>query len=296
MDFEKIGRNIDVIRKQRGWTKEKLSQLVGTSATNVVNHIKTGRMSLEMLGRYADGMGCSIADLTDGVINPEDFHLETDLLSYYPYNLAAAVGFYNENLNTPEKRAEALETVYKIYIPAVLKSVGTLTEREQKVLHLRFENGLTYEQCGYQLKVTRERIRQVEAKALRKLRHPRHWKQWKMDTMKTAWDIAVERDNLKLEIINLQQELEKVVRATGYDDKRINQTLKDVEPPEDLSIDYLELSVRSWNCLHRAGFTKLSDFDGKTVADLMKVRNLGKKSMLEVLERLKEHGVILPDE
>ena len=52
----------------------------------------------------------------------------------------------------------------------------TLTEREQKVLKLRFglEDGRarTLEEVGKEFKVTRERIRQIEAKALRKLRHP----------------------------------------------------------------------------------------------------------------------------
>ena len=52
----------------------------------------------------------------------------------------------------------------------------TLTEREEKVIRLRFgiEDGCprTLEEVGTEFKVTRERIRQIEAKALRKLRHP----------------------------------------------------------------------------------------------------------------------------
>ena len=54
--------------------------------------------------------------------------------------------------------------------------IGTLTDREQKVLKLRFglEDGKarTLEEVGKEFNVTRERIRQIEAKALRKLRHP----------------------------------------------------------------------------------------------------------------------------
>ena len=54
--------------------------------------------------------------------------------------------------------------------------LGTLTEREQKVLRLRFglDDGRarTLEEVGKEFNVTRERIRQIEAKALRKLRHP----------------------------------------------------------------------------------------------------------------------------
>jgi RNA polymerase primary sigma factor len=58
----------------------------------------------------------------------------------------------------------------------LLKVLGTLTDREQKVLRLRFglDDGRTrtLEEVGKEFNVTRERIRQIEAKALRKLRHP----------------------------------------------------------------------------------------------------------------------------
>ena len=54
--------------------------------------------------------------------------------------------------------------------------LGTLTEREQKVLRLRFgmDDGRarTLEEVGKEFNVTRERIRQIEAKAIRKLKHP----------------------------------------------------------------------------------------------------------------------------
>jgi RNA polymerase primary sigma factor len=56
------------------------------------------------------------------------------------------------------------------------KVLGTLTPREEQVLRLRFGIGdtteLTLEEVGAQFSVTRERVRQIEAKALRKLRHP----------------------------------------------------------------------------------------------------------------------------
>ena len=68
---------------------------------------------------------------------------------------------------------EIAVTLLKEQLEEVL---GTLTEREQKVLTLRFglEDGRarTLEEVGKEFNVTRERIRQIEAKALRKLRHP----------------------------------------------------------------------------------------------------------------------------
>ncbi|MCC8196752.1 MAG: RNA polymerase sigma factor RpoD [Ruminococcus sp.] len=75
--------------------------------------------------------------------------------------------------NAPEPTEAASQVLLKEQIDQVL---GTLTEREEKVLRLRFglEDGRsrTLEEVGQMFNVTRERIRQIEAKALRKLRHP----------------------------------------------------------------------------------------------------------------------------
>ncbi|MBO4847386.1 MAG: DNA-directed RNA polymerase subunit alpha [Lachnospiraceae bacterium] len=56
----------------------------------------------------------------------------------------------------------------------------------------------------------------------------------------------------------------------------------------DMSIDELELSVRSFNCLKRAGINTVKELTNKTPDEMMKVRNLGRKSLEEVLAKLKE--------
>lgn len=61
----------------------------------------------------------------------------------------------------------------------------------------------------------------------------------------------------------------------------------------DMNIDELELSVRSYNCLKRAGINTVQELTNKSPEDMMKVRNLGKKSLDEVLEKLKELGLEL---
>ena len=60
-----------------------------------------------------------------------------------------------------------------------------------------------------------------------------------------------------------------------------------------MSIEDLELSVRSFNCLKRAGINTVEQLTNKTPDDMMKVRNLGKKSLDEVLLKLKELGLSL---
>jgi len=61
----------------------------------------------------------------------------------------------------------------------------------------------------------------------------------------------------------------------------------------DMNIDELELSVRSFNCLKRAGINTVGELTSKTPDDMMKVRNLGRKSLEEVLGKLKELGLSL---
>ena len=61
----------------------------------------------------------------------------------------------------------------------------------------------------------------------------------------------------------------------------------------EMSIDELELSVRSYNCLKRAGINTVEELTNRTPEDMMKVRNLGRKSLEEVLSKLKELGLEL---
>jgi len=61
----------------------------------------------------------------------------------------------------------------------------------------------------------------------------------------------------------------------------------------EMNIDELELSVRSYNCLKRAGINTVEELCSKTSEDMMKVRNLGRKSLEEVLAKLKDLGLQL---
>ena len=72
-------------------------------------------------------------------------------------------------------------------------------------------------------------------------------------------------------------------------EKESNESQKKME----MNIDELELSVRSYNCLKRAGINTVEELCSKTPEDMMKVRNLGRKSLDEVLAKLKELGLSL---
>ena len=63
-----------------------------------------------------------------------------------------------------------------------------------------------------------------------------------------------------------------------------------------MTIEELDLSVRSFNCLKRAGINTVNDLVGKSEEEMMKVRNLGKKSFEEVKEKLRSLGYELSSE
>ena len=92
-------------------------------------------------------------------------------------------------------------------------------------------------------------------------------------------------DHLNL-FIDLSESARSVEVMT---EKESNEKEKALE----MSIDELELSVRSYNCLKRANINTVEELTSKTIEDMMKVRNLGRKSMEEVQEKLKELGLSL---
>ena len=73
----------------------------------------------------------------------------------------------------------------------------------------------------------------------------------------------------------------------------VEQDTDEHEKVLEMTIDELELSVRSYNCLKRAGINTVEELCNKTSDDMMKVRNLGRKSLEEVLAKLKELGLQL---
>ena len=138
--------------------------------------IRVSRQLLQELGR--DPTPEEIAEEMD---MPVDRVREILKISQEPVSLETPIGEeedshlgdFIQDDNVPVPADAAAFTLLKEQLVEVL---GTLTEREQKVLRLRFglDDGRarTLEEVGKEFNVTRERIRQIEAKALRKLRHP----------------------------------------------------------------------------------------------------------------------------
>ena len=96
-----------------------------------------------------------------------------------------------------------------------------------------------------------------------------------------------------IEHLNIITDLSEIADTTGImNAKQEDSKLKKLET----SIDDLDFSVRAYNCLKRAGINTLGDLTEKTELEMMKVRNLGKKSLKEVIDKIKEMGLKFRDE
>ena len=168
------------------WIRQSITRAIADQARTIripvhmvetINKlIRVSRQLLQELGReptpeeIAAEMNMPVERVREILkISQEPVSLETPIGEEEDSHL----GDFIQDDNVPVPADAAAFTLLKEQLEEVL---GTLTEREQKVLTLRFglEDGRarTLEEVGREFNVTRERIRQIEAKALRKLRHP----------------------------------------------------------------------------------------------------------------------------
>ena len=168
------------------WIRQAITRAIADQARTIripvhmvetINkYVRVQRQLLQELGREPPP-----EEIAKHMNMPVDRVREIQKISLEPVSLETPIGEeedshlgdFIQDDNVPVPAEAAAFTLLREQLDEVL---GTLTEREQKVLKLRFglEDGRarTLEEVGKEFKVTRERIRQIEAKALRKLRHP----------------------------------------------------------------------------------------------------------------------------
>ena len=156
-------------------------------------------------------------------------------------------------------------------------ALSTLFERECKCLLARYRDGETLVEAGKTFGVTRERIRQIEAKALRKLKHPSR--------------MAYIRNGLYGEEKRLALETLRAAKERAEADAAAEVYQPEQRSAAGTTVEEMGLSVRSYNCLKRAGIERASDLMGLDYYQLLKIRNLGKKSVEEITATLHNMGL-----
>ena len=212
-----------------------------------------------------------------------------NLLKIYPYNLIPIITGEDDISYLRSDAGEENEEPMRYYSPGIIEDVmhKALTEREDKVLQMRYEWGLTLDQAGAELGITRERVRQIENKALRKLNYRTHLHELECVPKKDLMEAQSQVENYKAQADYLQRELDRIRGIVPAQREEAEQKGTLLETP----IENLDLSVRSYNCLKRAGIQALGDLCGKTYTEMMKVRNLGKRSLAEIEDKMKENGL-----
>ncbi|MEG1782788.1 MAG: RNA polymerase sigma factor RpoD [Oscillospiraceae bacterium] len=168
------------------WIRQAITRAIADQARTIripvhmvetINKVK--KVQSQLL--HKNGQEPSVEDLAEELDMPQDKVREILKVAQEPISLESPIGEEEDShlgdfipdYDAPVPEEAATHTLLKEQLNEVL---GTLTPREAKVLSLRFgiEDGRprTLEEVGKEFNVTRERIRQIEAKALRKLRHP----------------------------------------------------------------------------------------------------------------------------
>ena len=115
---------------------------------------------------------------------------------------------------------------------------------------------------------------------------------WTNSSIKPEEAIAL-ASRILIEHLEIVANINNIANVTGLmKEKAEDPKVKALETP----IEDLDFSVRAYNCLKRAGVHTLQDLVNKSDAEVMKIRNLGKKSLKEVLDKVKELDLNLKDE
>lgn len=291
----RIGKNIDEIRRERKITIQKLSEKMGTSTVVISRHLN-GKTDIRtnIVIKYAEALGCSPADFFKDTADRSSFSIETDLIHTYPYNLACAVFEpYGKSLTEDEK----WDIAYGTYVPEFIDVINeSLSERERKILEYRFKHLMTLEETGKEIGVTRERIRQIEARAIRTLRKPDRVKRWDIRKMSVIIEDARTRKETEAENIQLREQVKEYKKQVSELQEKLRiKKVKEMSGTlyENMDIDEFEFPVRAYNCLKRYGIEKAWELCLLSEDDLLCMQNLGKRSVKDIEKVLKKYGLNL---
>lgn len=205
----------------------------------------------------------------------------------WPYNLVAVLFGTDDELNGVELTEDQVK--------GIEYALETLTERERDCILRYYRDSATLDGVAKEQGVTQERIRQIIAKAIRKLRNPVLAKYIKRGYAIASGEVAQQaRAAYQSEIDMVKKKMLAEARAEVL--KKVEAEQAGVTIPEscrgNITLMEMDLSVRSYNCLGRTlgNPQEVTAADVLAVAEPEKIRNLGKRSGEEIARKLTKLG------
>lgn len=291
MENKKVFNKMKSVEKSILYDKDKDTYYVHF---NIGDYYKTdGFPTLELARQFRDQVVHERMELKMKTLQEIRYKQEEKLIAKrkeYPENLLDDIG-----LEIYQKCSE--ETIENVL--GNLQSF--LSVRLETCITLRYKNYLTFEEISKIDGTTKERIRQLCRKALLKIKHALlRYEEAEREKRKLEEirDIALREEQELTEYREKAFAFLKEHGKYGSEQELAFGKVNAYRKPtiEDVKLEELDLTVRSYNCLRRAGVESIKDICEMTENELMKVRNLGKKSCKEVKDKLEERGLCLKNE
>lgn len=222
--------------------------------------------------------------------NPDEIFRETlPTVSWYELLWMSVIGIDSDDREfAPLDVVETMKYLIEEFLDPI----------QINVITLRYRDGMTLEDTGKELGLTRERVRTHEAKAIAKLRRCGGWMRFGKDYMisKARIEKKIQED---IEITTKLDILERIgvtipkIRSLVLHGIERSTNPESTEPTPfdvvtynglDTPIEQFDWSVRTFNCLKRAGINTIRDLTRMTETDVNKIRNLGRRGVDEIKE------------
>lgn len=215
----------------------------------------------------------------------------------YPENICRDLKITIDNY--PDLYDDIVESFDKRF-----NELNIYTNREMMIFNLRYKNYYTLGQIANEIGISTERVRQILAKAVRKLMKPNVFNRLVEHETKLEMLNAEETSRIRAELkkeMSLEVAMDIVAEKFGFESKEsleecLNNGGRFGNDKLDMTIDELDLTVRSYNCLKRRRVNTVGELVDYTLEDLMGFRNMGRKSIREVVEKVHNLGLSFKDE
>lgn len=200
----------------------------------------------------------------------------------YPFNVAKAANLSDSDILTIEEAR-----------------VNLMSDRDRKIFDLYFKEDKTLDEIGHKYGVTGARAGQVLKRCLKLISYAKE----KKIADERKKESLEEKRREAIEISECRKKLIEIFRETGVYGEDMVIEFGPVTSRKSASsslllekIDSLHLSVRSNNCLRRAGIHRIGQLVEKTPDEILQIKNLGKRSFREILDKLEENELTLKGE